>query len=498
MRVVYIGVIVVAVAALRIWMRHLKQQKESASESASAAAGTAAVTDSPTTAAPPEASADVVTDASQETAAETAETSPTAVTDAPIGARRPWSPWFGKALGDAGLVAQREILERVRGRIFKIGTLLILLGVGAAIVIPKIHSSNTTPSQRVGVVGQVTPGITEVVRYSGERTSTPVQIVPEQSVADAEAALRSGQLDLAVVDGDRIVVNEPLSSNDQSSTSTLVQVLAPELGVLHAYEAAGLSPDQVQQVAHAKAVPVQSLQGGSKKGVIKGTSVIGVVLIFLMLTQYNTWILIGVMQEKASRVVEVLLATVRPLELLGGKVLGIGLVAMGQAALIVAEAFILSKAVGSDLLHGTGPVLILSDLLWLVLGYAFYCWVYAAAGSTAERQDQVQTLALPLSLPIIIAYVYSITVASSGNPSILFKVLAYLPPTAPFAMPVLVGLGLVAWWQFLASVILSLVGTAFVAWFAAGIYRRAVLRSGQRVSLRDLRPRQKPRVATPT
>jgi ABC-2 type transport system permease protein len=92
--------------------------------------------------------------------------------------------------------------------------------------------------------------------------------------------------------------------------------------------------------------------------------------------------------------------------------------------------------------------------------------------------------------------VYSITVASSGNPSVLFKVLAYMPPTAPFAMPVLVGLSLVTWWQFLASVVITLVGTAFVAWFAAGIYRRAVLRSGQRVSLRDLRSRPSRRVAT--
>jgi ABC-2 type transport system permease protein len=487
MRAVYIGLIIVAVAALRLWMLHRARQKKSASESASAPAAPTAVNTDATTAA---------TAAPAETSTEGA---PAAVTGQPTLARRSWSPWFGKALGDAGLVAQREILERVRGRIFKVGTLLILLGVAAAIVIPKIHTSNSGPALQVGVVGQVTPGLVQVVKYSGERAQTPVHIVPEQSVTVAEAAVRSGRLDLAIVGGDRIVVNEPLSTNGKgsSSTSDLVQVLAPELGVLHAYQAAGLSPDQIERVAHAKAVPVQSLQGGSTKGVIKGTSVIGVVLIFLMLTQYNTWILIGVMQEKASRVVEVLLATVRPLELLGGKVLGIGLVAMGQAALIVAEAFILSKAVGSDLLHGTGPVLILSDLLWLVLGYAFYCWVYAAAGSTAERQDQVQTLALPLSLPIIIAYVYSITVASSGNPSLLFKVLAYLPPTAPFAMPVLVGLGLVAWWQFFASVIISLAGTALIAWFAAGIYRRAVLRSGQRVSLRDLRPRASRRVATP-
>jgi ABC-2 type transport system permease protein len=500
MRFVYVLPIIVAVAAVRLWMRHRSQQKKSASETKSASES--ASTPATTTAAVTETSTDHLADLSATSDASSrasAERAPAAVTDEPTHVRSTWSPWFERVLGDAGLVAQREILERVRGRIFKVGTLLILLGVAAAIVIPKIHSSSSTPPQRVGVVGQATADVTAVVKYSGARANTPVQIVPEQSVADAEDALRSGNLDLAIVGGDRIVVNEPLLTNGRgsSSTSDLVQVLAPELGVLHAYQSAGLSPDQIATVAHAKAVPVESLQGGSTKGVIKGTSVIGVVLIFLMLTQYNTWILIGVMQEKASRVVEVLLATVRPLELLGGKVLGIGLVAMGQAALIVAEAFILSKAVGSDLLHGTGPVLILSDLLWLVLGYAFYCWVYAAAGSTAERQDQVQTLALPLSLPIIIAYVYSITVASSGNPSLLFKVLAYLPPTAPFAMPVLVGLGQVAWWQFLASVVISLAGTAVIAWFAAGIYRRAVLRSGQRVSLRDLRPRASRRVATP-
>ena len=96
-----------------------------------------------------------------------------------------------------------------------------------------------------------------------------------------------------------------------------------------------------------------------------------------MLQQYNTWILIGVMQEKSSRVVEVLLATVRPIQLLGGKVLGIGLVALGQATAIVGFALVVGAAVGSDLLKGTGPLVLASELLWLVLGYAFYCWVYA-------------------------------------------------------------------------------------------------------------------------
>jgi ABC-2 type transport system permease protein len=161
-------------------------------------------------------------------------------------------------------------------------------------------------------------------------------------------------------------------------------------------------------------------------------------------------------------------------------------VAFAQAGLIVVFALVLAKAVGSDLLHGTAPLVLASTLVWLVLGYAFYCWVYAAAGSLAERQDQVQSLALPLSIPIIFAYVVALTVAGSGSPQLWFDVLAYLPPTAPLTMPVLVGLGTVSWWEFAASAAISIVSTFYVARLAAAIYRKAILRTGRRVPLREL------------
>jgi ABC-2 type transport system permease protein len=177
---------------------------------------------------------------------------------------------------------------------------------------------------------------------------------------------------------------------------------------------------------------------------------------------------------------------VRPIQLLGGKVLGIDLVALGQATVVVGFALIVAEVVGSDLLRGSAPLVLGCELLWLVLGYAFYCWVYAAAGSMAERQDQVQTLALPLSIPVLVAYIFSIAVAGSGNADLLFKVLAYLPPTAPFCMSVLVGLGEATWWEFLASVLITLAATVGMATFAARIYRRAVLRTGARVRVRDL------------
>ena len=282
-----------------------------------------------------------------------------------------------------------------------------------------------------------------------------------------------------------MLLNQPASSNSSPADSGFVENVAAYLGVLQAYRTAGLTPAQASEVTHARSVPVDTLQPRSSN-TAKATSVIGLVLLFFMLTQYCSWILIGVMQEKSSRVVEVLLATLRPIELLGGKVIGIGLVAFSQATLIVVFALVVGQAVGSDLLRGTEPLVLACELLWLILGYAFYCWLYAAAGSTAERQDQVQTLALPLSIPILLGYIFSITVASSGNPSVLFKVLAYLPPTAPFCMPVLVSLDQVAWWQFVASVLITLAGTAGVALFAARIYRRAVLQTGSRVRLGEL------------
>jgi ABC-2 type transport system permease protein len=395
--------------------------------------------------------------------------------------------WDGRGMfGDVGIIAGREIRERVKGRLFRVGTLIILVAVGAAIVIPKLHSSSSGPTlQKVGIVGSLARDLRQVVAKTGSRIGDSVTFTSEPSVAAAKAGLRSGRVYVAIVDGNEVVTNEPASQSSSPADPTFVQDVADLLGVVNAYRSAGLTNAQATQVSGARPVPVHTLKAGSKP-TANGTSVFGVILLFVMLSQYDTWILIGVMQEKSSRVVEVLLATVRPIQLLGGKVLGIGLVALGQATLIVAFALILAAAVGSDLLHGSAPLVLVCQLLWLVLGYAFYCWVYAAGGSTAERQDQVQTLAFPLSIPILVGYIFSLTVAGSGNADLLYKIFAYLPPTAPFCMPVLVSLHLVTWWEFVGSVLITLAATVGMAVFAARIYGRAVLRTGGRVRMRDL------------
>ena len=384
------------------------------------------------------------------------------------------------------MVAMREIRERIRGRIFRIGTLILLVAVAAAIVIPTLHNSQVRLPRRWASSAACRRKPRQLVRTAGARTRTR-----SPSCASAPWATqrpicaRATSTSSSSTATRSCSINRPTSNNSPADPA-LVQDVAEYLGVLVPTSAAGLSPEQAAQVDHAKSAPVHTLQPSSK-GTTKATSVIGLVLLFFILTQYNTWILIGVMQEKSSRVVEVLLATVRPLQLLGGKVLGIGLVALGQATLVV--GFALDRGRGGGFrpaarrcppgpcvpaaLAGPGVRLLLLGVRRGRLdGRA--PGPSADAGTAPQHPDPRRATSSRSPWP------------AQATPDLFFKILAYLPPTAPFCMPVLVGLNQVTWWEFVASVLISIAGTVGMAIFAARIYRRAVLRTGGRVSLRQL------------
>ena len=413
------------------------------------------------------------------------------------GASRPWSrgPPPPPALrllplpGEVGLVAAREFRERTRGRVFRVGTLLVLAIVSAAIVIPTLLGSKAA-TQRVGVAGALSAPIRAAIVADGPAIGATVQLVAEPSEQAAAADLRAGRIDLAITDGRQVITDKPSAASDTSPTAQLTRAVARTAGTGEAMAAAGLTPAQSAAIAVARPLPVSSLQPGGPGTTQRNTSYVGLVLLFFMLTQYNAWTLTGVLEEKSSRIVEVLLAAVTPARLLAGKVLGISLTAFLQAGLAVAVAVGEVRATHSDVLNGITPLTVAATLTWLILGYAFYAWVYAAAGSTADRQDQAQSLLIPLNLPVIFGFFAAATAAISGNPSLLVHVLAYLPPTAPFAMPVLVSLGAATWWQFALSAAISVACTVGVAKAAIAVYRASILRTGPRVPLRELLTRQ--------
>jgi ABC-2 type transport system permease protein len=373
------------------------------------------------------------------------------------------------------IVAQREIRQRGRSRAFAVSTIVLLLVVAAGVAIPAIVADNAKP-QHVGVVGAQVAAMTGVVREAGHLTGTAVTVVPEPSLAAAEAALRSGQLDVALVNNSEVVVKQvQLAGGGLADSIADVAGLSKLLGQLPP----GASDRGVT-------LPVRGLTPPSASLSRRLTGLFTVVLVWILISAYGSQIAMGVGEEKQNRIVEVILASVRPIQLLVGKVFGVGLLALAQAVAMVAVFLGLGAAVGSSLVHGAAAGIVIVGAVFLVLGYAFYCTAFAAAGSLVSRQSDVGTVVLPVQLPLIVAYALSYTVIYANGASTFYRVLGFLPPTAPIAMPVLYAAGDVPAWQAAVSAVLVAVGTVWMARTAATIYARSILRTGSRVRLRQV------------
>jgi ABC-2 type transport system permease protein len=210
-----------------------------------------------------------------------------------------------------------------------------------------------------------------------------------------------------------------------------------------------------------------------------------IILIYLLIFVYGQRIAQGVGDEKQSRVVEVLLATLRPTQLLTGKVIGIGLVALGQVAAALVVFVVLGLAVGSDVVKGASGGVVAIGALWFVLGYAFYCTAFAAAGSLLSRSSDAANVSFPLAIPLIAAYGISFSVLF-GDVTTFYRVLAFLPPTAPVAMPTVYAVGAASALDIVISALITAAATIGMTWLGGLIYQRAIMRTGERVRLRQV------------
>jgi ABC-2 type transport system permease protein len=378
------------------------------------------------------------------------------------------------------LVTRREINDRTRAKSFWIASVLLLIAVAAAAVIPALlRGSHSTA--RVGIVGSPAAALALTAREAGLISGTAVTVVKLPDVASADAELRSGQLDAVLVGDTQVLVKQQSVTGGSSLGATLAQI-----GGLQKLYAEVPPAAAASIAAHGIALPVRSLTPPPRGLASRITGLTMAILIYVIILTYGIRITIGVGEEKATRVVEVLLTTLRPVQLLAGKVIGMGLLALAQIAAMVGTYLALGYLAGSPAVRNESASVIVIAGLWLVLGYAFYCTAYAAAGSLITRQSDAYNAALPLQIPLILAYIltYSVVYASSVNP--FFRVLAFIPFTAPVAMPVLVAVGAAPAWQVAASAAITVVATVGMARLAATIYERAILRTGSRLKVRQL------------
>lgn len=422
-------------------------------------------------------------------------------------------------LPNALVVAGREYRERVRSRLF-IGSTIALAIVAALVALGPlaIRMLDRTTISTIAVVAQepavrartigALGGVLNI-RPAGADASwrAPFHIVPEDSADAATADVDAGRIDGALIAVRDASGSLAFSFHTRQSAGSQ-QVALVGFGAMAAaiLDWQALLPDQTTRPFHPPDFGIvgasTALEGGRPIGAQEAASraflgIAFVVLIFITLVIYGMWVATGVATEKGSRVMELMISAASPVQLLVGKVLGLGAAGLTQylAILLPALAILLVQDSLADLLLGPsgaaqGPLfgltvpLLLAFLAAFLLGFALYALVYAAAGSLANRPEDLQIVALPLSLISMVGYLIAIAVLGGANgPGV--AIASYVPLWSPFVMLARLMVGRVEPWELGLAAALLVAGIAVALWLAVRVYSAGVLLYGQRPGLRS-------------
>ena len=222
-----------------------------------------------------------------------------------------------------------------------------------------------------------------------------------------------------------------------------------------------------------------------------------IVLIFMAIITYGTWVAMSVAEEKGSRVMELMLNAATPLQMLAGKVIGNGAAGITQYGVVLTAAIagvllqgkvhaaITGTSSGSSAFAGLTPSMVAGFAVLFVLGFAFYSLLYAGLGSLVSRQEDVQSATSPLMMIIMAGYFVSIFALNAINETWV-KLLSFVPFFSPYLMLARISMGDVAMLEVALSVLLLIAATAVALVVAARIYSAGVLLYGQRVGLRAI------------
>jgi len=378
-------------------------------------------------------------------------------------------------------VARRELVQRSRSRVLRISLLLlVVLAAGGAIAAARL--SGQTPTDDIGLVGPRSTMLAPAIRLQAQAADRRARILDFSGLPAARRALRHGSIDVALIDGARIVVRT-------SRSQPAVRVVRDAVGaqaVMTRLQRSGLTRAQALGVLTPRALPVQVLEANPRNTEQNRTLIsVGLLSLFVVLALFGQAVAQGVTEEKSSRVIELLLTTVRPRRLLTGKVLGIGLLGLLLLLLPGAAALAAGTLAGGSGLPTAAPQVAALMLLWFVLGYVFYSVLFATVGALVSRQEDLQTAMLPVNALLIAAFYLALIVSSNPNAAVA-QITAFVPPFSPMIVPMRMVLGDMTVPALVLAVAINLVAIVGLTVLAGGIYERAILRIGAPVKLREM------------
>lgn len=425
------------------------------------------------------------------------------------------------------LIIGREYKNRVTQRSFIIASIILLALVVIAAFIPTIvqfiASRTSTPSQtHIAVVNNAgsVAGMDESslaalinTTLNGKQTgaNAPYAITsqPGTAVADLRRQVKDGKLDVLLemsrTADQRLqftyVTNQSGATDGNLST---IQTLALELTFFDTAHRLGLTPAQVRSLAAPPDLRVNRLlpQSARPDSQIAAGYILsfgGAYLLFYAVMTYSVAVANGVVEEKSSRVMELLLNAATPWQLLVGKIIGIGMAGLTQMVCLVVVgigAILLQGPLQAALFGGNGggftqylsgvsiPFLLLF-LVYFLLAFFLYSALFAGLAALVKRQDEVQSVTqIPLFL--LVAGMFLVYIVALTPPGPLTTALSYVPFWTPMLMLVRLGLGMASWWEVIITIALMFVAIVVCVWFAARLYRYGVLQYGQKPGLRQL------------
>lgn len=386
-------------------------------------------------------------------------------------------------------VAGREIRQAFRSKGYLISSAIVLLIVIAAFVLPAIFASDLTEYE-VGLVGEGGEAIIQAASTLANATAevedhAPVEfnVTEYPTRAEATAGLETGEVEAVIVDGSELVLETHAAAD-----SDLAQLLQQGAGVvaletLVAEE--GAAAERVIELMTSDPLETTSLEGDDAPDFSAGgIAFFSLMLLYLAVLLYGNWILTGVTEEKSNRVVEVLLSTLKPWQLLAGKIIGIGTLGILQFLVTIVVALVASRLTDTLEIPPIEFSLAVSLVIWFILGFLLYAMLYGAAGSLASRSEDAQNVAFPLSLIAAVSFIATISILEDPRGTVAV-VTTLIPFTAPFAVPARVALDSIPLWQYLLSIVIVSITIVGLTIVAGRLYKGGLLRFGKRVGIRE-------------
>ncbi len=430
------------------------------------------------------------------------------------------------------IIIQREYLARVKKKSFILMTFLVpglILAMYGVIYLIASNSDSLNKVRDIKVIDESGVFAGKLKDHKNVHFSASQQSLPEAK----KAAKKNEDLFVLFIPKDLTAKNSVQIFSEKKPNFALVNEVETQLNTIatsNNMAAAGIDVMKLSGLkTNISAETKQLTDDGEKDSNLASAYGIGVasaILIYLSLFIYGSQVMRGVIEEKTNRIIEVIVSSVKPFQLMLGKILGVGLVGLTQFLLwiilsttvtnIADKVFTKHEAATEQSsqsqtkggknstaqtttmpvsnpvmnfmksLEGVNYVYILSCFIFYFLsGYLLYSALFAAVGSAVDSETETQQFMFPITLPLLFTYILSFAYLVNNPDSSLAFWLSVIPFTAPIAMMVRVPFG-VPDWQLALSMVMMVAGFLFTTWVAARIYRVGVLMYGKKTSYKEL------------